>query len=63
MKFKSLFAIITVLSALLLCLPQELIAQDHHEEDEHASEAAAHGEEAEFDPGTFILDHIADSPE
>ncbi len=43
--------------------PEAALAQDHGTEvqDEHSE--LNHSEDAEFDPGTYILDHIADSHE
>ncbi len=62
MTGKNIFTTFILIIALLVLPGSFALAQEHSEEgDSHASEL--HEEEDEFDPGTFILDHIADSHE
>lgn len=62
MTGKNIFTTFILIIALLVLSGSYVLAQEHSEEsDSHASEL--HEEEDEFDPGTFILDHIADSHE
>ena len=66
MRVKSVFISFITLFAFLAFIPSYSLAQEleEHTEESHSTQAdTSHGEEAEFDPGTYILEHIADSHE
>jgi len=63
LKYKSVIISIVTSFALLAFISPDVEAQEH-QPDSHKPEALeAHGDAEEFDPATFILDHIADSHE
>lgn len=63
MKGKSFIRIFFALLAITVVLPIASFAQEHNDEEVNRHKEEAHAEEVEFDPGTFILEHIADSHE
>jgi len=63
LKGKSLITIILAFLVLSVMRPSASFAQEHEVEEQNSHSTEGHSEEKEFDPGTFILEHIADSHE
>lgn len=63
MKRKSIFILLLSLFALFALQPVTSFAQEHHPDEQSVQSEGEHAEDAEFDAGTYILDHIADSHE
>lgn len=63
MKGKSFISILFAVLALVFIQPEASLAQEHNTEIQDEHNGDNHGEGTEFDPGSYILDHIADSHE
>lgn len=63
MKVKSFTGIFLALLILMVLQPSASFAQEHQDGEHDTHAESSHSEDEEFDPGNYILDHIADSHE